>query len=141
MFMRSTVLASAAAMAAAMFSTAAADTNAERCDGANLRIYFAQDDAALTPEALEILRAAEQRVAQCDYAELRVVLDETAPHARERGDAILAAADGRVWNAARVERRDGVSAASGAPDYAEVVMSPRALPLGEALPAERSTGV
>jgi len=139
MLMRWAVLASGAALAAAIFSPASAETSAQHCDEANLRIYFAQGETTLNAEAENVLRVAEQQVAQCDYAELRVLLDAAAPHARERGEAIVAAADGRAWDVARVERRDGAAAAPG-PDYAEVVMTPRALPVGEELPAQGDVG-
>jgi len=138
--MRWAVLASGAALAAAIFSPAFAEPSAQHCGEANLRIYFAQGETTLNAEAQDVLRVAEQQVAQCDYAELRVLLDAAAPHARARGEAIVAAADGRAWDLARVERRDGAARAPG-PDYAEVVMSPRALPVGEELQAETEAGV
>lgn len=131
MLVRSAVRASAAALGAALFAPASADT--AQCGETNLRIYFAQDETAPNQDAMEVLQRAEQQVAQCPYAELRVMLDASAPHARQRGEAIVAAADGRAWDVARVERGE---AADAGPVYAEVVMTPRVLPAGEALPRE-----
>jgi len=140
MLSRWAVLAAFAA-AAAIFSPAVAQTApAEQCHEANLRIYFAQGETALNDEAVDVLRRAEERVDACDYVELRVLMDGDAPHARARGDAILAAADGRSWDVARVEQREGALAAAPGPEFAEVVMAPRALPVGEELPATREAG-
>lgn len=135
MLTRLAVLASAVAVSTAMFAPAAADT--AQCGETNLRIYFAQDETALNQDAVQVLQRAERQVAECPYAELRVMLDASAPHARERGEAIVAAADGRAWDVARVERGE---AAGAGPVYAEVLMTPRMLPVGEELPEAREAG-
>lgn len=142
MFLRCALLASAVAVAAAVLAPASADTAAAaRCEEATLRIYFAHGDAALSPAAEQALRAAERGVADCPYAEMRVLVDAGAPRAHERGQAILNAADSRRWDVARIERRAPLQRVSAGPDFAEVLMSPNALPVGEALPAEARVGV
>ncbi|UPT63785.1 MAG: hypothetical protein M0D54_04355 [Hyphomonadaceae bacterium JAD_PAG50586_4] len=72
-------------------------------------------------------------MAECDYTELHVVMDGANPQAHARGAAILAALDEEAWDVARVEQRAPTQRISQAPDYAEVVMSPTPLNVGEPL--------
>ena len=146
MFLRSAILACAAAMAASTLAPAFADTHAAssaRCEEMNFRVYFNHRSAALNPLAMQVLDLAEAQVAGCSYAELHVLVDAGAPYARARGDAILAAADARAWNVARVERRTVMRRASlsNGPDYAEVVMTPRVMPVGAPVTADSDVGV
>ena len=143
MFLRCALLASATAICAAMLAPASADTSlaSARCDEANFRIYFAPEEARLDPVAVQALRLAERGVADCGYAELHVLVDASASKARERGAAIVAAADARAWNVVRVERRAPMQRVSAGPDFAEVVMTPRVMPAGEPLTTARNVGV
>ena len=134
MFLRSAMLACAAA---AIVSTAAfAQTAAPaRCEEASFRIYFTQGSATLDATAMEMLDAAERTIAGCAYSELHVTVD--GANAAARGAAIRTALNDRAWNVVRIEPR-GMRLASlhGGPDYAEVLMTPRAVP-ARARAAER----
>ena len=136
MFLRSILFAGAVIGVAA---SASAQT-APRCADANLRVYFSHESAALDANARRVLEIAERSVADCAYAELRVRV--SGPSAYQRGQAILAAADGRAWDVARVERaRVDDASFSGGPEYAEVVMSPNRLPVGAPVLPEPDVGV
>lgn len=140
MLLRSTLLACAAAAMAA--PGAFADPPAPPCAETSFRIYFAPNSATLDATALEMIDVAERNVAACSYAEAHVGVDASNALAAERGEAILAALDGRAWNVARVEQRGvrRVSLSPG-PDYAEIVLTPRILPQAAPLVAERGAGV
>ena len=137
MFLRSILFAGAVIGVAA---SASAQT-APRCAEANFRVYFSQDSAALDADARRVLEIAERNVADCAYAELRVRV--SGPRAYQRGQAILAAADSRAWDVARVEQRARVRdvSFSGGPEYADVVMTPNRLPAGAPVLPERDAGV
>lgn len=127
----------AAAFAAIAAAPALAQTeSAARCDAADFRIYFAHGSAALDRDALQMLAAAERQVADCAYAELRVSVD--GPMARQRADAIYAAADGRGWDGVRVTRNAMAHRASYGPEFAQVTLSPEP---GEDAPFEADAGV
>jgi hypothetical protein len=136
MFLRSALL----ACAAVMLGVAAAEP-APRCADTNFRLYFNESSATLDAEARRTLEIAERNVADCAYAELRVRVE--GPRAYERGRAVLAAADGRAWDVARVEQRARSQRAvlGAGPDYAEVVMTPNRLPAGAPVMPERDVGV
>ncbi len=121
-------------------ASASAQT-APRCTDTNFRVYFHGEFTALDADALRTLELAERNVADCAYAELRVRVD--GPRAYRRGQAVLAAADSRAWDVARVEQRARVQdvSLSGGPEFAEVVMSPERLPDGAPVVAERDVGV
>jgi hypothetical protein len=127
MFLRSVLFACGVL---AVVSPAAGQANAV-CEDANFRIYFSHDSDALDADGQRMLDVAERSVAGCAYAELHVRVD--GAHARQRGQAIVAASAGRSWDVARVEQRvaraEPVSLGDG-PDYAEVVMTPNHLPAG-----------
>jgi hypothetical protein len=139
MFLRSVVFAGAAAMLGVAASAAA--QTAPRCEDTTFRVYFSGGSTALDAEALRVLEIAERNVADCAYAELHVRVN--GPRAYRRGQAILAAADSRVWDVARVEQRVGVQdvSISDGPQYAEVVMTPNRLPAGAPVPRETDAGV
>jgi hypothetical protein len=128
MLIRSALLACAAAFIA---SPALAQAPAAQCGEANVRVYFQHGSAALDEMALETLAAAERMVAECDYAELRVSLDASHPLAHARADAIRAAADARAWNAVHVEAVTMQNINAG-PEFAEVLVTPRVLPVNTA---------
>jgi hypothetical protein len=141
MFVRSTLLACAAFAIAAPF--AGADTPAAQCAETSFHVYFAPGSATLNPAARDTIAAAERNLAACDYAELHVAVDSATSLSARRGQAILAALDGREWNVAQIER-GGVRhvSLSAGPDYAEVVLTPRVLPARAPLVvAEREAGV
>lgn len=139
MLVRSVAFACAAALIGAV--TPASAQTAPRCSDVSLRIYFNGESSALNAEALRALQIAESNIADCEYAELRVRV--SGSHAYARGQAVLAAADGRVWDVARVEQRVATQRVSvgGPPAYAEVVMSASRLPVGEPVVAEPDAGV
>lgn len=139
MFLRSVLFVCAAAMIGVAASATA--QTAPRCADTNFRLYFTEDSTALGAEARRTLEIAERNVADCAYAELRVRVD--GPRAYQRGQAVLAAADGRVWDVARVEQRARSQRAvlGAGPDYAEVVMTPNRLPAGAPVLPERDVGV
>src|SRR5689334_7743731 len=89
------------ACAASVFASAApahADTaSPARCQDMNFRIYFQRGSATLDRDALQTIRFAQSRLSACNYAEMHVRLDANEPAARQRGLAILAAANGRHW--------------------------------------------
>jgi hypothetical protein len=138
MVLRSALFACAAAMIAASATPAFAETPAARCEDTSFRIYFSHGAASLDETAMQMLSAAERNVAGCAYAELHVTLDASSPRAHARGEAIMAAASGRAWDAVRIEPRSGLQRAAydAAPDYAEVTMSPNAT---SAAPIARTT--
>jgi hypothetical protein len=119
-----------ATVCAAVLSTVAvvqAETPAAPgCAETTFRVYFQHDSAALDPAVAQMLDVASRGVAQCEYAELRVTVDASSPYAADRAEAIEAAAEGRAWDAVRVEPRMSHRASSGGPEYAEVTMSPNA---------------
>lgn len=147
MFVRSALVAAAATLSVAAFApalayTATSETSAQ-CEEMNFRVYFDQNATGLNGLAMRTLHTAERQVAECPYAELHVRMDPSTPFARERGAAIVAAADERVWNVTRVESREGVQRASysNGPDYAEVVMTPNAMPAAAPLAPRGGAGV
>lgn len=112
------------------------------CAETTFRVYFQHDSAALDPSVDQMLDVASRGVAQCEYAELRVTVDTSSPLAQARANAIEAAADGRAWDAVRVEPRTVHRATSGGPDYAEVTMTPEASTTApRPLPERADTGV
>lgn len=122
-----------AAVALAFAAAAQASEDAERCQEANFRIYFSEGSVALDDAALETLAAAQRNVTGCNYAELHVAVDAANPQAAQRGRAILAATDSDMWDVRAVEampmtRRVSLAAS---PDYAQVLMTPRVVPVGE----------
>lgn len=133
---RSAVFASVA-MIASLASPALAQTDAgapDVCAATSFRIYFEHGSDALTPMAMETLNAAARNVAGCDYAELHVAAQSGA-HAR-RGDAVLAALNGRSWDVARVEPWAMTHVTySSAPEFVEVSMTPYRM----AVPVEPTT--
>lgn len=134
MFLRSALLACAAAMLLA--PVANAETNG-RCEATSFRVYFQHNSASLDSVTSEMLQAAARNVADCDYAELRVSVDGRL--AAERGAAIRAAA-GSDWDAVRIERADTHRIAfSNGPEYAEVTMTPERGADGE--PVRNDAGV
>ncbi len=121
MLVRSAMFACAAAM---MAFAAPASAEEGRCETTSMRVYFAPGSATLDETAMEVLAAAERRVAGCDYAELRMTMEAGQPRARQRSEAIMAAADGRAWDEVRIEWSMLQRAAMrGGPDYVEVTFS------------------
>lgn len=131
--------------AAVLSSVAVAQAETEAapgCDETTFRVYFQHDSAALDPGVEQMLDVASRGVAQCEYAELHVIVDASSPLAAARGAAIEAAADGRDWDAVRVEPRTVHAASAGGPEYAEVTMTPEASTTApRALPDRTDTGV
>lgn len=133
MFWRTTALAGAAAMIAAMAVPAQADTaQSTRCEEMNFRVYFDADSAQLNDAARDTLRAAQRHVQGCSYAELHVRADPGALSA-QRGRTIVAAMNGRSWNVTRIERPAMTREAAFGPDYVQVLMSPNHVPATPAL--------
>jgi len=121
MLVRSAMFACAAAMMA-FASPASAEEG--RCETTSMRVYFAPGSATLDETAMEVLAAAEARVAGCAYAEMRMTMDAGQPHARQRSEAIMAAADGRAWDAVRIEWNMMQRAAMhSGPDYVELTFA------------------
>jgi hypothetical protein len=140
------MLRSFAVVCAAVLSTVAvaqAETAAAPgCAETTFRVYFQHDSAALDPSVEQMLDVASRGVAQCGYAELRVTVDASSPYAEQRAEAIEAAADGRDWDAVRIEPRTLHRAANGGPEYAEVTMTPNASTAApRPLPDRTDTGV
>lgn len=129
-----------AACAAAMFAAApsfAEAPAAPACAETSFRIYFTHGSTALDPASAEMLDVASRAVAECPYAELRVGIDAANPQSLARANAIAAAASEREWDAVRIVRRQApqyASHESGAPEFAEVVMSPNAITTPDAPP-------
>ena len=125
----------------AMASPAAGQSTAV-CEDADFRIYFSHDSDALDAVGQRMLDVALRSVAGCAYAELHVRVD--GAHARQRGQAIVAASASRAFDVARVEQRvrghDPVSVGDS-PDYAEVLMTPNHLPAGAPPVADADIGV
>lgn len=122
MFLRSVLI--AGAMIAAATPALAEAPEQAICSETTFRIYFRGDSAELDRAALQMMDIAERNVAGCARAELHVAIDASSPYAAERGAAILAAADGRAWDEARVTPSAMMRRASMGPDYAEVTMTP-----------------
>jgi hypothetical protein len=144
MFLRSAAAFAFAAMAMLAAPATAETTQPARCQEMNLRVYFDHGSATLSPEAMQMLEAAERNVSECGYAELRVAVDATSGFAMARGEAIMTAMDGRSWNVARVEpmTMTHMAAYGAGPEFAEVVLSPRPLPMTTpALTAANRAGV
>ncbi len=131
MLMRSTLLACAAIMMAAMFAPASADVAAP-CEETSFRIYFAEGSTSIDPTARHMMNVAERQVAGCAYAALRVSIDGASPHASSRAAAIREAADDRVWDAVQIDPRGTAQRAPEAPEFAEVTVTPRPLAPAEA---------
>lgn len=108
-----------------------------RCEETTFRIYF-REDASLDPMAREILQMAENNMAECAYRELHVAVDARNPLARQRAAAIMSATSTQTWNVARIEPR--ATSAAGGPDYAEVMMTPRAMGAAAPLPTQTPRG-
>ena len=129
MLIRSAIAACAVALFAA---AAAAPANAQapqRCEETSFRIYFAHGSASLDQTSLQAMALAERNVAGCSYRALRVSLDGSSPYASRRATAIRTAARSGNWDAVRVERSGMQQAAySAGPEFAEVTMTPNALP-------------
>ncbi len=116
--------------------------NTAGCAETTFRVYFQHDAAALNSDVADMLDVASRGVAQCDYAELRVTVDASSPYAAQRAEAIEAAADGRAWDAVRVEPRMTHRASAGGPEYAEVTMTPNASTTApEPMPSRTDAGV
>lgn len=116
--------------------------SAPGCAETTFRVYFQHDSAALDPAVAQMLDVASRGVAQCDYAELRVTVDASSQFAAQRADAIEAAANGRAWDAVRIEPRMTHRASAGGPEYAEVTMTPNAsTTASRPLPSRTDTGV
>lgn len=127
-----TALAACVAAAAMSIAPAMAEAPA-RCEAMSFRVYFGQGQTALDDTTMQMLELAESNLADCEYAELHVVMDGANPHARARGEAIMAALDEQAWDVARIERRAPTQRVAYAPDFAEVVMSPTPVRMGEEL--------
>lgn len=127
-----TVLAACVVMAAMTTAPAMAEAPA-RCEATSFRVYFGQGQTTLDDTTLQMLEIAERNMADCDYAELHVVMDGANPQTRARGAAIMAALDEDAWDVARVEQRAPTQRISQAPEFAEVVMSPTPMRVGEPL--------
>lgn len=104
-----------------------------RCEAISFRVYFGQGQTTLDDTTMQMLDIAERNMADCDYTELRVVMDGANPQSRARGAAILAALDEEAWDVARVEQIAPTQRISQAPEFAQVVMSPTPLNVGEPL--------
>ena len=111
-----------------------------RCEATSFRVYFGQGQTALDATTMQMLEIAERNMADCDYTELHVVMDGANPQSRARGAAIMAALDEEAWDVARVEQRAPTQRIVYAPDFAEVVMSPTPVRVGEPL-RDPNTGV
>lgn len=124
MFLRSAMFACAAAFVSLTAVPAQAETG--QCEATSFRVYFEHGEARLNPMAREVLAAAAQRMSGCSYRELHVSVDTASSAAGERGRAIMAALDSDDWNAASLEPRAMVHAASlsNGPDYVDVTMTP-----------------
>ena len=127
-----TILAACVAASALTIAPAMAETPA-RCEAISFRVYFGQGQTTLDETTMQMLEIAERNMADCDYSELHVVMDGANPQSRARGAAIMAALDEEAWDVARVEQRAPTQRISQAPDFAEVVMSPTPLRVGELL--------
>lgn len=112
------------ALAGFYVAPASAETTAAQCQDMSFRVYFSQGSDDLSPAALETIQAAARDMAGCTYAELHVSVDAASPHAAQRGQAILAAMNGRTWNVMQVEPVMSRQVSYGAaPAFAEVTMS------------------
>jgi hypothetical protein len=122
-----------AAVALAFAAAAQASNDGARCQEANFRVYFSEGAATLDDAARETLAAAQRNVADCTYAELHVAVDTASPQAARRGQAVLAATDSDMWDVRAVEAMPMTRRVSMAPspDYAQVLMTPRVVPVGE----------
>ncbi len=127
-----TTLAACVAAAAMTIAPAMAEAPA-RCEAISFRVYFGQGQTTLDETTMQMLEIAERDMADCDYTELHVVMDGASPQARARSAAILAALDEEAWDVSRVEQRAATQRISQAPEYAEVVMSPTPVRMGEPL--------
>jgi hypothetical protein len=127
-----TALAACAAAAVMTIAPAMAQAPA-RCEATSVRVYFGQGQSTLDETTMEMLAIAERNMADCDYTELHVVMDGANPQSRARGAAVLAALDEEAWDVARVEQRASTQRISQAPEYAEVVMSPTPVRMGDPL--------
>jgi hypothetical protein len=127
-----TALAACAAAAVMTIAPAMAQAPA-RCEATSIRVYFGQGQSTLDETTMEMLAIAERNMADCDYTELHVVMDGANPQSRARGAAVLAALDEEAWDVARVEQRASTQRISQAPEYAEVVMSPTPVRMGDPL--------
>ena len=127
-----TALAACAAAAVMTIAPAMAQAPA-RCEATSIRVYFGQGQSTLDETTMEMLAIAERNMADCDYTELHVVMDGANPQSRARGAAVLAALDEEAWDVARVEQRASSQRISQAPEYAEVVMSPTPVRMGDPL--------
>ncbi|MFO0203349.1 MAG: hypothetical protein ACK528_09500 [Alphaproteobacteria bacterium] len=127
-----TALAACAAAAVMTIAPAMAQAPA-RCEATSVRVYFGQGQSTLDETTMEMLAIAERNMADCEYTELHVVMDGANPQSRARGAAVLAALDEEAWDVARVEQRASTQRISQAPEYAEVVMSPTPVRMGDPL--------
>ena len=126
------VLAACVATSALTIAPAMAEAPA-RCEATSFRVYFGQGQTTLDETTMQMLALAERNMADCDYTELHVVMDGANPQARARGEAIMAALDEEAWDVARIEQRAPTQRVSYAPDFAEIVMSPTPVRVGEPL--------
>lgn len=132
MTMRSVLMACAALSVGALAANAAmADVRPARCEASNLRVYFSHGSSTLDPLARETLAAAQTNMADCDYAEVHVRVDAAGAQSQARGQAVLAALNGRSWNVARIEPRtlNTRASMSSSPEHVEVAMTPEHLPV------------
>lgn len=135
MFVRSALFACAAAFAA-FTQTAEAEDASARCEAMTMRVYFSPGSATLDREARDMMATAERNMADCAHAELHVATDGTVlSHARAR--AVLAQADTRIWDVARVETGAMPVAYSAGPAFVTMTMTPEHSPT---LPVVRSRG-
>lgn len=141
MFLRSAAFAFTATLAFLAPAHAEQAQNAQ-CQEMSFRVYFEPGSAALSQDAMQMLDVAERNVAGCSYAELHVTVDPASPLAAARGQAIMAAADGRSWNVASIEPIGMTRMASyGGPEFAEVMMTPRVMPTTAPLTTQNRVGV
>lgn len=130
MLVRSSILACAAAMVFAGGAAMADTAQDTQCDAATFRVYFQHGSAALDDTALQMLDAAERQLASCSYGELHVIVDGASALANARAEAIRAAANGRAWDSVNVRAAMHQDVSAG-PEYAEVTISPRVLPVDQ----------
>ena len=133
MIMRIVVLACALSASAVAANAAMADVRPARCEAANLRVYFSHSSSTLNSLARETLATAEANMADCDYAEVHVRVDAAGVDSQARGQAVLAALNGRSWNVARIEPRNLNTRAAmrSSPEHVEVAMTPEHMPVND----------
>lgn len=111
----------ACAAAVALFAPpASAEDAAAQCETVRVRVYFAPGSAAIDAAGRETLDAAARRMNGCAGAELQVRTNGDAL-AHARGQAVLAALRGHVWEQARIDA-GALQRISAGPEFVEAAL-------------------